>query len=283
MLEKVIDKEKLRDEIITTAKEATVRNVDNFFDNLFAGVNIENNPLISEEKQTPPVESLPLATVIDKQDIQTELPTYPEDFTNIIYGYLYLYFKDLNYSPAKLRQEMNKFGNYLKNNSFDEARVAYEQAEMELLPLVIDGILIPPEFISLKVAELKYSNSSEADNRMALRITNTLISAGITYINDLRDKDLGKIYRFGKNSRDEFITALKRTIGVDSTTLPTENNRAVKSTQPSIVIMGIVVPFECFAYKIANLRYSDNKLRTRIIKALESYKIKTIADFRRCT
>lgn len=273
-----INRDEIKSEIKAVFGEVLTDSLQNI------GVRLTSVLFGDSESASNPQPTVDTAPPADAFPCDNKVENCPEDFHVVISGYLYMCFKELGYTPADLRRVMQKLEVQIGNHGFNEARAAYKRAELELIPLIIEGITVPAEFNSLRIMELKYSNSSVADNKMALRVMNSLSKAGVTYLSDLRDKDLNDIKYFGVNARNELKIALSRTIGVSAAgnsqlTETAENEKKPQIEQPPIRIKGITVPCSCFDFKIADLGYDNAKLATRITKALNNQGITYIRDF----
>lgn len=97
----------------------------------------------------------------------------------------------------------------MKNTVNDNISVSYER-NTEALPLVINGIKIPPECEDIWINELKFKS-----NKIQARIINVLLrEGGIWQLRDFRGKniELEKIKYVGAVIINEFETAIKKAI-----------------------------------------------------------------------
>jgi ribosomal protein S20 len=249
----------LKTEIKNALKEVLTEGFSSFFDSLFRA-------------ETKARESVP--------DVQTaaEIPVVlPENFLAIISGYLYMSIKELGYSIEDLRSIMQRVEHKINAHSFDDALTFYKKAETELLPLVVAGIIVPNEFVDLKISELKFNNSL-----LAVRITNVLLKNEITFIKNFRDKnvDLLKVRNFGKLSLSEFKDALRRTVGeLPYVSLTPENKPADTYSALPLVIGGIEIPEQFLDFKITDLNFSSKISATKISNKLKKYNVSRLRDF----
>jgi len=133
-------------------------------------------------------------------------------------GYLQITLDEMGFTHNDIDPIVQRFNEIVESIDKTKALNAYKKLNPELYPLEIMGIPVPCEYIDLKIADLKYSN-----DLMKVRILNMLTRKGfraknIVYIKDFYDnldvaENLYRLRGFGKGCYEEFISALKRTIG----------------------------------------------------------------------
>jgi len=159
------------------------------------------------ENRESSVKLLPKPVVINEESKNIE-----KDLLKIVSGYLYMTLEDLKYSAEDMQKVIQILEINVNHNHYESAIAEYERAESEYAPVKIDDIVIPSKYNDLRISELPFSTSP-----MGVRITNSLLRVGITFIKDFRNKEVGfsKIRCFGAGSLVELKAALRREIGGD--------------------------------------------------------------------
>ena len=154
------------------------------------------------------VQAEPLTTEHESADELSQ----KDRFIALVSGYLFMALKELSCFQKDYRIILQRVEKRIKDNDYETALAEYKNAVTALLPIIIEGVVIPYELYDVKISALKYSSYS-----LLVKITNTLKNNGIERVGDFSNhndlaRDLSGIGYFRKNCRDEFVSALKRSI-----------------------------------------------------------------------
>jgi hypothetical protein len=133
-----------------------------------------------------------------------------DDFAKAACGFLFMTLKEWNFSLNDIKGIIQNVEHKAKSFCIKRALMEYKEFKDELVPVVVNGISVPANYVDMSVYDLKYSNS-----KLGVRVANALKKENIFYIRDLRSKnvsDLRKIIFLKENYIIEFEEALIRTI-----------------------------------------------------------------------
>ncbi|MCL2037267.1 MAG: hypothetical protein FWG83_07800 [Oscillospiraceae bacterium] len=226
-----------------------------------------------------------------------------EELLSLISGYVYLTLKDLDYPGKSVRSIMQKLEEKVSSVSRGKAVDAYGKSEDELFPIIVAGIVVPPEFHDIKIDDLKFVNP-----KMATRVKNTMTKARVRFIRDFRDKkvDLDDIRNFGGGTLEELKAALRNTIGEGSAAVapiasavkevkekiekPEKAEKVVaekadttkktkKTTPPAKKSKNkFEIPANLLDRKIESLVYKNSISRTKMVKKLKNFGVEYVRD-----
>ncbi|MCL1865860.1 MAG: hypothetical protein FWF82_00445 [Oscillospiraceae bacterium] len=161
---------------------------------------------------------------------ESELPS-KDELVKIVSGYLHMTLGEMNYSRKEIIPIIQRLEKKIKVNDYESAMTAYENAENNLSPVIIMGIVIPFELYDVKIADLKYD-----DGKLGERVTRALNREGIVTVKDFRKRpDLANRIRliksFGKGCQDEFLSALRSTVEGGAEAVKTAVNTPAKTSK----------------------------------------------------